>query len=330
MTDQYGRQINYMRISVTDRCNLRCVYCMPEEGVEQISHGEILTYQEIAQIAEAAAELGISRIRLTGGEPLVRRNLDRLVSMLTAIEGVEEVALTTNGVLLGEQIEGLAAAGLGSVNISLDTLERRQYASITRRDELDRVLSGLERMREYPGIRVKLNCVPLAGCNESAWCTLAELARERDMDVRFIEMMPLGLGKKFPLCSQETVLQRLRASFGAESQAGRGEGESQAGSGPASYVTFAGFRGRVGFISALSHKFCGSCNRVRLSAEGFLKPCLQYAGGTDLRRLLREGASRQDISAAIRQAIWEKPACHQFGQPREEGTEQKNMNRIGG
>lgn len=328
MTDQYGRQINYMRISVTDRCNLRCVYCMPGAGVEQVSHEEILTYQEIARIAGAAAGLGISRIRLTGGEPLVRRDLKSLVSMLTALERVEEVALTTNGVLLGEQIAGLAAAGLGSVNISLDTLEREQFASITRRDELDRVLSSLEKMREYPWMRVKLNCVPLAGRNEDQWCRLAEMARTRDMDVRFIEMMPLGLGKQFPLRGQEAVLEKLREAFGPERPA---DGDTAlAGSGPAFYVTFAGFCGRIGFISALSHKFCGSCNRVRLSAEGFLKPCLQYAAGTDLRRLLREGASDTEISAAIRQAVWEKPACHQFGGTCEEGTEQKNMNRIGG
>lgn len=328
MTDQYGRQIDYMRISVTDRCNLRCIYCMPEEGVEQTSHGEILTYGEIARVAKAAAGLGVTRVRLTGGEPLVRRDLGRLVSMLTALDQVEEVALTTNGVLLGEQIEELAAAGLGSVNISLDTLEREQYACVARRDELDRVLLSLEKMREYPWIQVKLNCVPLAGYNEDQWCRLAELAGERDMDVRFIEMMPLGLGEKFPLCSQETVLQRLREAFGPERPA-KGK-DALAGRGPAFYVTFEGFRGRVGFISALSHKFCGSCNRVRLSAEGFLKPCLQYEGGTDLRRLLRQGASEQEIAGAIRQTVWEKPACHQFEQPRGEGTEKKNMNRIGG
>lgn len=328
MTDQYGRSINYMRISVTDRCNLRCVYCMPAEGVEQISHSEILTYQEITRIARIAAGLGITRIKLTGGEPLVRRELHSLVSMLTALDQVEEVTLTTNGILLGEQIAQLAAAGIQAVNVSLDTLDREQYRAITRRDGLEKVLASLEKMKEFPQIRVKLNCVPLAGDSQEQWCSLAKLAKDREIDVRFIEMMPVGLGKNFPLCSQEEVLRSLRDTFGSEKKAD--SREAPAGNGPASYVTFEGFRGRIGFISSLSHKFCGECNRVRLSAEGFLKPCLQYAEGTDLRRLLRQGASDQEIRSAIRQTVWEKPACHQFGRAAEEGTEQKNMNRIGG
>ena len=328
MKDQYGRSINYIRISVTDRCNLRCVYCMPEEGVEQISHSEILTYQEITRIARIGAGMGITRIKLTGGEPLVRGELHRLVSMLTALDQVEEVTLTTNGILLGEQIQQLAAAGIRAVNISLDTLDREQYRAITRRDGLGRVLASLEKMREFPQIRVKINCVPLAGDGQKQWRSLAELARNREIDVRFIEMMPVGQGKKFPLCSQEEVLGSLRETFGSEKRAD--SSEAPAGNGPASYVTFEGFRGRIGFISALSHKFCGECNRVRLSAEGFLKPCLQYAEGADLRRLLRQGASDQEIRSVIRQTVWEKPACHQFGRALEEGIERQNMNKIGG
>ena len=203
-----------------------------------------------------------------------------------------------------------------------------QYRAITRRDGLEKVLASLEKMKEFPWIRVKLNCVPLAGDSQEQWCSLAKLAKDREIDVRFIEMMPVGLGKNFPLCSQEEVLRSLRDTFGSEKKAD--SREAPAGNGPASYVTFEGFRGRIGFISALSHKFCGECNRVRLSAEGFLKPCLQYAEGADLRRLLRQGASDQEIRSAIRQTVWEKPACHQFGRAADEGIERKNMNRIGG
>ena len=328
MLDQYGRKIEYLRISVTDRCNLRCVYCMPEEGVEQVSHSEILSFDEMTRICRICAKLGITRVKLTGGEPLVRKGLGSLLRSIKEIEGIEQVTLTTNGVLLAEQIEELAAAGLDAVNVSLDTLDRAQYMKLTRRDELEAALRGLEAALQYPDIRVKVNCVALHGENESQWVPLANMAKERPIDVRFIEMMPIGLGKEYPFSSQELVYEALKAAFG-EAQFLTGN----FGNGPAIYARFPGFTGKTGFISAVSHKFCESCNRVRLTAEGFLKPCLQYSTGVDLRAMLRNEAGEKELEEMIQKVIFEKPRSHQFqmeGSSKQEDLEQKQRSSIGG
>ncbi|WP_281725720.1 GTP 3',8-cyclase MoaA [Lachnoclostridium phocaeense] len=325
MKDQYGRQINYMRVSVTDRCNLRCIYCMPEEGIKQVSHQDILTYDEIVQIVNAAAAVGITRIKLTGGEPLVRKNLAGLVEALRAVPGIEEVTVTTNGVLLKEQIGKLAKAGISAVNISVDSLDPDMYASIARKDALAAVLEGMEAAVSCPGLKVKINCVPLKGLNEEEWVRLAQIARERPIDVRFIEMMPMGLGRDFQGSSQKEVLERLRETFGPEQYL-----DGNFGNGPATYVHFNGFAGKIGFISALSHKFCSECNRIRMTAEGFLKPCLQYASGEDLREMIRNGASEEELIRAINRTIYYKPACHHFEVDDSAEFEHKKMFRIGG
>lgn len=325
MKDQYGRQINYMRVSVTDRCNLRCIYCMPEEGIKQVSHQDILTYDEIVQIVNAAAAVGITRIKLTGGEPLVRKNLAGLVEALRAVPGIEEVTVTTNGILLKEQIGKLAKAGISAVNISVDSLDPDMYASIARKDALAAVLEGMEAAVSCPGLKVKINCVPLKGLNEEEWVRLAQIARERPIDVRFIEMMPMGLGRDFQGSSQKEVLERLRETFGPEQYLG-----GNFGNGPATYVHFNGFAGKIGFISALSHKFCSECNRIRMTAEGFLKPCLQYASGEDLREMIRNGASEEELIRAINRTIYYKPACHHFEVDDSAEFEHKKMFRIGG
>lgn len=325
MKDQYGRQINYMRVSVTDRCNLRCIYCMSEEGIKQVSHQDILTYDEIVQIVNAAAAVGITRIKLTGGEPLVRKNLAGLVEALRAVPGIEEVTVTTNGVLLKEQIGKLAKAGISAVNISVDSLDPDMYASIARKDALAAVLEGMEAAVSCPGLKVKINCVPLKGLNEEEWVRLAQIARERPIDVRFIEMMPMGLGRDFQGSSQKEVLERLRETFGPEQYL-----DGNFGNGPATYVHFNGFAGKIGFISALSHKFCSECNRIRMTAEGFLKPCLQYASGEDLREMIRNGASEEELIRAINRTIYYKPACHHFEVDDSAEFEHKKMFRIGG
>ena len=325
MKDQYGRQINYMRVSVTDRCNLRCIYCMPEEGIKQVSHQDILTYDEIVQIVNAAAAVGITRIKLTGGEPLVRKNLAGLVEALRAVPGIEEVTVTTNGILLKEQIGKLAKAGISAVNISVDSLDPDMYASIARKDALAAVLEGMEAAVSCPGLKVKINCVPLKGLNEEEWVRLAQIARERPIDVRFIEMMPMGLGRDFQGSSQKEVLERLRETFGPAQYLG-----GNFGNGPATYVHFNGFAGKIGFISALSHKFCSECNRIRMTAEGFLKPCLQYASGEDLREMIRNGASEEELIRAINRTIYYKPACHHFEVDDSAEFEHKKMFRIGG
>ena len=324
MQDQFDREISYLRISVTDRCNLRCRYCMPAEGVEWVEHSAILTYEQILRIARAAAGLGICKIRLTGGEPLVRKGLAGLVGELKAIGGIRSVTLTTNGLLLADQLPALLDAGLDGVNLSLDTLDRAQFAALTRRDELPRAIAGLEAALAAPRLRVKLNCVP-AGENDDQLIPLAELARDRKLDVRFIELMPIGLGSALPRRTEDEVRALLESGLGPALPCPQGGGD-----GPGRYVTFAGFAGRVGFISAMTHQFCHLCNRVRLTAGGFFKTCLQYDQGVDLKALLEGGAEDSALEAAMAEAIRCKPAGHHFGTSRRTGDEGRNMNQIGG
>ena len=297
MIDQYGRTIEYLRISVTDRCNLRCVYCMPEEGIEQLPHEQILTFDEIERACRISTELGISKIKLTGGEPLVRKGLPDLLGKIKRISGIEQVTLTTNGILLKNQLDELMRQGLDAVNISIDTLDETCYHTVTRCGELNQALEGLQAALEYPNLRVKLNCVPM-NQSEEEYIQMAEYAKEHPVEVRFIEMMPIGMGKACQGKSRDELLELLEKAFGnAEPY------EKHLGNGPAEYVSFSGFQGRIGFISAVSHKFCDSCNRIRLTAEGYLKLCLQYESGIDLRKLLRSGATDEEVKEAMRQAI---------------------------
>lgn len=326
MLDRQGRDISYLRISVTDRCNLRCAYCMPERGVDWLSHQEILTYEEILHLVRLFAGLGVQRIRLTGGEPLVRLRLDSLVAGIKSVPGIRWVGVTTNGVLLAEQLPALLDAGLDGVNLSLDTLDREQFAAITRRDELPRVLDGLNAAlaaAESGCLSLKINCVPTAD-NEEQWVPLVRLA-QRKADVRFIELMPIGLGESLPPKTEAEILARLEETFGPAQPCAQDES-----GGPSRYVTFSGLQGRVGLISAMTHQFCGQCNRVRLTATGFLKTCLQYSHGADLRTPLRSGADDDALRAVIEQAILQKPAAHHFNAGRDGGDEGHNMNQIGG
>ena len=326
MLDQYRRNIEYIRISITDRCNLRCMYCMPEGGIEQVEHSDILTYDEITRLCRILALKGISKVKITGGEPLVRKNAAELVRMITSIPGIDNVTLTTNGILLGEQMRDLADAGIDAVNISLDALTEEMFEKITRRKGLDRVLEGMDKALQFPDVRVKVNCVLLHGVNEDQWIPIAGLAKDRPIDVRFIEMMPIGYGRKY--CGEETedhVRHLLEKAYGkADSLSGR------FGNGPSTYILPDGFKGKIGFISAISHKFCGDCNRVRLTSEGFLKPCLQFSHGADMRSLLRDGSSDEQIGAVAEKIIFEKPRSHRFGEAQEEGLENKKMSEIGG
>ena len=323
LEDQYGRIINYLRISVTDRCNLRCRYCMPE-GIKRISMDELLTYEEIAFVCAQAAELGIDSFRITGGEPLVRKGCTALVSMLKRIPGIRRVAMTTNGVLLADHLEELLDAGLDTVNISLDTLNRAQYKAITGTDELDRVLASI---RLAAGrLPVKINCVVQKGINEDAPVSLAALARDLPADVRFIELMPIGAGKGLETVPNASVLAMIEERYG------RTEADPESrGSGPAVYRQPAGFRGRIGFISAVHGKFCGECNRLRLTSTGELKPCLCYADTVPLREILRDSADEKEerIRAKIREAAALKPREHCF-EHGDNVTERKQMNEIGG
>ena len=322
MLDQYGRSIDYMRISITDRCNLRCRYCMPD-GVELLPMKDILTYEEIREICAAGAELGIRNLKITGGEPLARLGCADLIRSLKAIPGIEQVTLTTNGVLLGKYLNELTGAGLDAVNISLDTLNRERYALITGKDALPSVMESLDMALASP-LRVKINTVPQRGTNDDEWVALASLARDRKLDVRFIEMMPIGFGKQVLGVSNDTIRSELSRHF-----PGMDEDPAVHGNGPAVYSRIPGWMGSIGFISAIHGRFCDSCNRVRVMSTGRIKPCLCYEETADLMPLLRAGASRDRLRKALEQAIYRKPKQHCF-EDISAITETGRMSGIGG
>ena len=322
MFDSTRREIHYLRLSVTDLCNLRCRYCMPD-GVEKLEREAVLTYEEFLRLAALFAQCGIDTVRVTGGEPLVRKNVAQLVAGLKAIPGIRKVTMTTNGILLAQQLPALLAAGLDSVNISLDTLRPEVFRRITARDEFAAVQAGLQAALES-GIPVKLNCVPQAGVNEGELEDLAALAENRPLQVRFIEMMPIGYGAAMPCISGPELRQRFARRW-PELQPLT---EAAFGDGPAVYYTVPGWQGSIGFIAAVHGKFCASCNRVRLTSQGFLRPCLASEAGCDLRALLRSGADDTQLLAAIRETIWAKPREHHFEDSSMPAT--RGMYRIGG
>ncbi|MBQ6975137.1 MAG: GTP 3',8-cyclase MoaA [Selenomonadaceae bacterium] len=324
MIDQFGRRIEYARISVTDRCNLRCRYCMPECGVEKISHADILTFEEILRVVKIFSRLGIKKIRLTGGEPLLRKNLPALIRDIKKIGSVEIVTLTTNGVLLEKFAADLIAAEIDGINLSLDTFDEKIFTSLTRRKLFENVMRGLKILIGKKN--VKLNCVPLRGVNEGDILKLVELARENFIDVRFIELMPIG-------CAVDSKLQGIPTAeiFALiESHCGKlYPAEKNFLQGPAEYFRAENFVGRIGFIDALEHKFCATCNRIRLTAEGFLKPCLNFGIGLDVKNLLRSNVGDEKILQAIEQTIFKKPREHFFNRVNEL-RDGRLMNQVGG
>lgn len=324
MKDRYGREIDYLRISITDRCNLRCIYCMPEEGICQTTHDAILTYDEIQRICHCMATLGIKKIKLTGGEPLTRKNSSVLVKMVKEVPGIEKVTLTTNGILLGEQMENLADAGLDNINISLDALNEQKFKKITRREGLSKVLKSIREALRYPEIGLKINCVPLLEDSQNL-VEIAGIAKDYPIHVRFIEMMPIGYGKGFRFRSEDEICSVLEAVYGKMQPI-----TERYGNGPSHYYRIEGFQGKIGFISAMTHKFCSQCNRVRLTSEGYLKACLQYQTGTDLRAMMRSGCTDEELTEMIRKVIWEKPAEHHFTTQAVSEDEKKLMSQIGG
>ena len=322
MFDSTQRSIHYLRLSVTDLCNLRCRYCMPD-GVEKLEREAVLTYEEFLRLAALFAQCGIDTVRVTGGEPLVRKGVDQLVAGLKAIPGIRKVTMTTNGILLARQLPALQKAGLDSVNISLDTLRPEVFAQITARDEFSHVMEGI-RATLASGLPVKLNCVPQVGVNEGELEDLAALAEKHPLQVRFIEMMPIGYGAAMPCISGPDLRQRFARRW-PELQPATG---AAFGDGPAVYYTVPGWQGSVGFIAAVHGKFCASCNRVRLTSQGFLRPCLASEAGCDLRALVRGGASDAELLQAIRETIWAKPREHHFEDHSMPAT--RGMYRIGG
>ena len=330
MRDRYNRTIDYMRISITDRCNLRCTYCMPQD-IALTPMANLLTYEEIIEICRAASEVGISRLKVTGGEPLVRRGCVSLIRQMKKIRGIEQVTMTTNGVLLGEYLQELKEAGIDGVNISLDTLDAGRYERITGKNELRKVLENIDKAVSSD-IKVKLNTVLQAGVNEDEWEQIARLAEMYPLDVRFIEMMPIGFGKSSSGVSGADLLEKMKKVWPDL------ERETVThGNGPAVYYHVPGWKGSIGLINAIHGKFCDSCNRIRLTSMGKLKPCLCYGETVDLMPILRGNidteASAYDLGSelkkAISEAIAEKPLQHCFEQG-EFVTEESQMVRIGG
>lgn len=322
------RTIDYLRISLTDRCNLRCRYCMPC-AVPSVSMEEILTYEEICRITEAAAKEGIRHVRVTGGEPLVRRGCEECVRMLKEIPEIETVMMTTNGVLLKEHLPLLLDSGIDGINISLDTLSREKYRKITGYDGLEKVLESLQACVDA-GIKTKINVAAAREINESEILELARISKDYPVDVRFIEMMPIGYGKEFHGLDNREVLEQLRQRYPDICEADK---KDHAGYGPAKYYQIPGFLGRTGLISPIHGKFCDECNRIRLTSTGKLKFCLCYEDGIELRSLVRSRKSpeqeEEELRRIFREAGKRKPKEHHFEQP-EMISETKRMNEIGG
>lgn len=325
MIDIYKRKIDYIRISITDRCNLRCIYCMPEEGIDLIKHKELLTYEEITYLGKLFAKLGITKFKITGGEPLVRKDCYKLIKMLKDIPGIKEVTLTTNGILLEDQIEDLAKAGIDAINVSIDTLREDTYREITRVGDVKKVLRGIKKALTYENIRVKINCVPLKGINEEDMIELLQLCKNDNISVRFIEMMPIGLGKDMKGYSEDELKHLIESKIGKLHIY-----NGKLGNGPSVYYTIEGYKGKIGFISAINHKFCDECNRVRLTCNGFLKACLQYDIGNELKELLRGNCTEEKLLKIIEETIYNKPKSHKFELIEEKNKEKRNMSQIGG
>ena len=326
LRDGHGRLIEDLRVSVTDRCNFRCQYCMPAEGLPWLDRDSVLTFEEIERLVTLLAQMGVRDLRLTGGEPLVRRDFPVLAGMLARVPGLEDLSVTTNGYLLARDAEALAAAGVKRLNVSIDSLQRDRFFEMTRRDSLPQVLEGLEAAAAQPSLRpIKVNAVALRGFTEQEALPFAEFARERDFQVRFIEFMPLD-GDQAWTADQVLTGDELRAIIHAVHPLEEVEREPSA---TARVYRFADGAGQIGFINPVSEPFCSDCNRIRLTAEGKLRTCLFSMNETDLREPLRSGASDDELERIVRDAVWRKELKHRVG---EKGFRQpaRSMSAIGG
>ncbi len=317
--DSFQRGISYLRISVTDRCNLRCIYCMPPEGVPLVTHDEILTFEEILLVVRAAVGLGINKVRITGGEPLVRAGIIDLVRMIAELPGVKDISMTTNGLLLEQYAEELVAAGLQRINISLDTLKYERFKEITRSGDLANALKGIKAAKEAGLNPVKINMVPMVGVNDDEIVDFARMTLEPGWHVRFIELMPAS--RKVDFVASHVLRKKIETLGPLQPYYGL------AGNGAARYFTLPDARGTVGFISAVSEPFCKDCNRLRLSSTGVVYPCLFSASGVDVRTPIRSGADVEAAAHLLKAAIAAKPSGHHL----DEGKRMnKNMSSIGG
>ncbi len=307
MIDKYNRNINYLRVSITDRCNLRCVYCMPKEGVSVIGHNDILKYEEILRVIKIAVQTGIEKVRVTGGEPLVRKGVVDFLASLKRMDGLKDITLTTNGILLENFAEGLFNAGIRRINISLDSLNPEKYASITRGGNLKTVLGGIDKAEKTGFSPIKINVVVIKGVNEDEVLDFAKIAIGKPYQVRFIELMPVGkvgADNNDKYVSNDSVMGKIKKDHILEPASGTGNNMD----GPACIYRIQGGKGKIGFISAVSHHFCESCNRLRLTADGHLRACLLSDEEIDLKDSLRSGCSDQELEELIKTTIAKKPA----------------------
>ena len=330
MLDNHNRAINYLRVSVTDRCNLRCIYCMPKEGLSLIGHKDILSYEEILRIVNVAVKTGIVKVRLTGGEPLVRRSLVDFIYSLKKIDGLKDITLTTNGILLERFSEKLFQAGIRRINVSLDSLNAQKYRNITRGGDLSKVIRGIKKADSIGFSPIKINVVTMKGFNDDEILDFAKLTMKKPYQIRFIEYMPIGDAASengFDYLSNDVVMERIRSLVPIEPV----NGHTEKTDGPARIYKMRGAVGEIGLISAMSHEFCESCNRLRLTADGHLRACLLSDDELDLKTPLREGCSDSELEDLIKEAIRNKPGranidCY--------GTQRKkcvrNMSSIGG
>ena len=322
MIDKFGRKVDYLRISVTENCNLKCIYCI-DDNILNTYKNDILSDDEIVKIATECASLGIKKIRITGGEPLVRKNIENLIYRLNNIKEIEEIYITTNGVLLNDKIEILKENGLTGVNISLDSLNKDRFKKLTKFDKLKEVLLSIDKALEL-GLKVKINTVIVDDINKDEIIDFVKLTKDKNIDIRFIELMPIGAAKKYKGISNEEILNIIKNNFKniqVENKSKR--------SVPANYIRVDNYKGKIGFISPISNCFCEDCNRIRLTSTGFLKKCLHYNYGIDLKKHIRSNISNKDLKELIYLNIYDKPQNHLFMKDCDD-KENKYMNQIGG
>ena len=325
LTDRFNRNLNYLRVSITDRCNLNCIYCFPHGRIPRLSHDEILKYEEILRIVQIGVDLGITKVRVTGGEPLVRKGVYDFLNRISQMPGVSEVTLTTNGILLKDNLDNIRRAGIKRINISLDTLDKDKFKKITGNDGFETVWSGIETASSNGFDPVKLNVVALRGTNDDELLDFAQLTIDRPFHVRFIEYMPIGKSRmQFgpPLLVPE-IMQRV-STIGSLHKIAKNTND-----GPAERFRFEDAKGEIGFISALSHHFCDSCNRLRLTASGKLRPCLLSEHELDMKSVLREGGSDEDLAEIFLDAVRNKPSDHNLAMEDPSGISCQ-MSSIGG
>lgn len=323
MKDKYEREIDYLRLSVTDNCNLRCIYCMDEDNNEFLKSINKINDKEILRIVEASAKLGIKKVRLTGGEPLVRPGIVDLVGEINKIKGIEEIYLTTNGTLLEGKVETLVKNGLKGVNISLDSLKKERFNKLTRIGGFEKVIEAIDDCNKF-GLKVKINTVIVDEINKDEINDFVKLTLDKAVDVRFIELMPIGIGKVHKGVSNEEILKLIEENYNYIK-----EENKHKNAGPANYIKINKSLGKIGFISAISSCFCKECNRIRVTADGFLKQCLHFNYGVNLRDLIRNGISDEDLKKVIEENIYNKPEKHLFDK-NESNEEIRLMNQIGG